>query len=153
MNYLINIRERPPIDQYFMNVADVIATRATCLHHNVGAVLVQDRHIIATGYNGAPSGALHCLDIGCSRQNIESGTRHELCRAVHAEQNTIAQAALHGIKTAGATLYCTHWPCSLCAKLIVNAGIKRIVYRNNYPDPLSEEILMSAGIQIQQVQL
>ena len=119
-----------------MNIAEVVATRSTCLRHHVGAVIVKDKHIISTGYNGACKGLSHCLDIGCIRdqEKINSGTRHEICMAVHAEQNAIIQAALHGISTEGGTLYCTHQPCVLCAKMIINASIIRVVFKEPYPD-------------------
>ena len=141
---------RPTTDDYFLEIASVVARRSTCLRHNVGAVIVRDKQIIATGYNGAPKGMEHCLDIGCVRikENIPSGTRHEVCRACHAEQNAIIQAALHGITTEGATLYCTHQPCILCTKMMINAGIKRVVYSAGYPDADSLEFFKSVGIEV-----
>jgi len=113
---------RPTIDEYFLKIATVVAERSTCLRHHVGAVAVRDKHILATGYNGAASGLKDCLELGCLRDemNIESGTRHEICRAIHAEQNVIIQAALHGITLGGATVYVTHPPCILCAKMLGN---------------------------------
>jgi dCMP deaminase len=119
-----------------MEIARVVSKRSTCLRNKVGAVLVRDNRILSTGYNGAPTGMEHCLDIGCIRneRNIPSGERHELCRAVHAEQNAIIQAALHGVSTQGSTLYSTHQPCVLCAKMLINAGVKRVVFGQNYPD-------------------
>lgn len=142
--------QRPTIDEYFMEIAGVVAKRSTCLRNIVGAVIVRDKRILATGYNGAPSNLEHCLDIGCIRQqqNIASGTRHELCRAVHAEQNAIIQSAVHGVSIAGSTLYCTHQPCILCAKMIINSGIKRVVYTNNYPDEEALRFFESAGVEI-----
>jgi len=142
--------DRPSIDEYFLEIATVVAKRSTCLRNEVGAVIVRDKRIISTGYNGAPSNIEHCLDIGCIReeQNIESGTRHEMCRAVHAEQNAIIQAALHGVGTAGATLYCTHQPCILCAKMIINANIKRVVYITPYPDTDAIGFFKDAGVEV-----
>lgn len=141
---------RPDTDPYFMEIAHVVAKRSTCLRNIVGAVIVKDKRIISTGYNGAPRNLEHCLDIGCIRikQNIESGTRHETCRAVHAEQNAIIQAALHGMSTDGATLYCTHQPCILCAKMMINANIKRVVYAVSYPDSVALEFFDAAGVEV-----
>jgi len=140
---------RPTIDEYFMNIAEVVATRSTCLRNHVGAVIVRDKRIISTGYNGAPRNLEHCLDIGCIRnqENIESGTMHEVCRAVHAEQNAIIQAALHGVSTKGATIYCTHQPCVLCAKMIINANIVRVVFEQTYPDLHALEFFTEADIE------
>lgn len=139
---------RPTIDEYFMAIAKVIATRSTCLRHSVGAVIVKNKHIISTGYNGVSKGFPHCLEIGCIRdeQNIPSGTHTEICRAIHAEQNAIIQAALHGVSTEGGILYCTHQPCIICAKMIVNAGIIRVVYKNKYPDPCAREFFRDASV-------
>jgi len=127
---------RPSKDQYFMQIAELVATRSTCLRRQVGAVIVKDGQILSTGYNGAPAGAPHCEDTGCLREQfcVPSGERHELCRGVHAEANAIIQAAKHGICIAGASLYCTHQPCSMCAKIIVNVGIVNVIYSNAYPD-------------------
>ena len=145
--------DRPSIDEYFLEIATVVAKRSTCLRNKVGAVIVRDKRIISTGYNGAPSNMQHCLDIGCIRQqqNIESGTRHEKCRAVHAEQNAIIQAALHGVVTEGATLYCTHQPCILCAKMIINAKIKRVLYVIPYPDNDAIDCFNEAGVEVVQM--
>jgi dCMP deaminase len=140
--------DRPTEREYFMQLARGVATRSTCLRNQVGAVLVRKKRILTTGYNGAPAGTAHCLDIGCARAGVASGTHHELCRAVHAEQNAIIQAALHGVSTEGAVLYCTHQPCMLCAKMIINAGIVGIVYDIEYPDYCGLEILREAGIVI-----
>jgi dCMP deaminase len=137
---------RPSKDQYFMQIAKVVASRSTCLRHKVGSVMVRDGRILSTGYNGVPKGLEHCIDIGCAREGVPSGTKHELCRAVHAEQNSIVQAAIHGVCIEGATLYCTHRPCSLCAKMLINVGIKRIVYDEDYPDKSALVMLGSAGI-------
>ena len=139
------------MDEYYVEIALTVAKRATCLRNKVGAVIVRDNHILTTGYNGAPRGLSHCLDIGCLRnaQNIPSGTMHEKCRAVHAEQNAIIQAALHGLQTSGSTLYCTHQPCILCTKMIINAGIKHVVYVNAYPDPDSMAFFEEAGVTVE----
>jgi|GEM_PF-50531 len=141
---------RPSWDEYFMNLAEIIGTRSTCTRHKLGAVLVRNRRILATGYNGAPRGMKHCLDIGCLRDKLKipSGTRHEICRAVHAEQNTVIQAAVHGVSTEGSDIYITHSPCSLCAKILINAGIKRIFYKMGYPDEFSKELLREAGVEL-----
>ena len=141
---------RPTLDEYFMEIAKVVATRSTCLRQKVGAVIVKDKRILATGYNGAPSGLPHCLDIGCLREQLKvpSGERQELCRGVHAEQNAIIQAAVHGVSIAGGTLYTTHQPCIACAKMIINAGIKRVVYGRRYADERGLEFLREAGIEV-----
>ncbi|MEA1985026.1 MAG: cytidine/deoxycytidylate deaminase family protein [Euryarchaeota archaeon] len=145
--------ERPSIDNYFLEIASVIAKRSTCLRNQVGAVIVRDKRILTTGYNGAPSNMEHCLDIGCIRQknNIASGTHHEKCRAVHAEQNAIIQAALHGVSIEGATLYCTHQPCILCAKMMINSKIERVVYSIPYPDTDALEFFADAGVVIENI--
>ncbi|MCD6155442.1 MAG: cytidine/deoxycytidylate deaminase family protein [Candidatus Atribacteria bacterium] len=142
--------KRPEWDEYFMSIAELVSSRSTCLRRKVGAVLVREKRILATGYNGAPSGIKHCTPKTClrSKQGVPSGKQQELCRGLHAEQNVIIQAALHGVSTRGATLYCTHKPCILCAKMIINAGIVRIVYRNHYPDPLADEMLQEANIEM-----
>ncbi|MCL7412253.1 MAG: cytidine/deoxycytidylate deaminase family protein [ANME-2 cluster archaeon] len=142
--------QRPTLDEYFMEIARVVAKRSTCLRNQVGAVIVLDKRILSTGYNGAPRNLQHCLDIGCIRQqqNIASGTRHELCRAVHAEQNAIIQSALHGVSIENATLYCTHQPCILCAKMIINSNIKKVVFSNNYPDDEAIRFFDTAGVEI-----
>lgn len=143
-------RKRPSWDSYFMAIADLVSTRSTCLRRAVGAVLVRDKRILATGYNGAPSGLRHCLELGCLREekNVPSGERHELCRGLHAEQNAIIQAALHGVSTNGATIYCTNHPCTICAKMIVNAGINSVVIMESYADRLAEEILREARVEV-----
>lgn len=142
---------RPEIDEYFLKVASVVSERSTCRRHHIGAVAVRDKHILATGYNGAPSGLKDCLELGCLRDelNIESGTRHEICRAIHAEQNVIIQAALHGISLSGATIYATHSPCILCAKILVNAKIKRLVTFGSYADDSFKELFKEAGIKFE----
>ena len=139
---------RPSWNDYFMGLAELVSTRSTCIRRRVGAVLVKDKRILATGYNGAPTGIAHCSETGCLRAqlNVPSGEKHELCRGVHAEQNAIIQAAFHGIKVKGAVLYCTHQPCSICAKMIINAGIKKVFFKSAYNDPMSETMLDQAGV-------
>jgi dCMP deaminase len=131
-----------------MDIAEQVSGRSTCLRRHIGAVLVKDKRILATGYNGPPSGLAHCDEVGCLREErgIESGSRHELCRGLHAEQNAVIQAAKHGIPIDGAAVYCTHQPCILCAKILLNAGVVDIAFRDAYPDPLSEELLAEAGV-------
>ena len=145
--------ERPSWDEYFMEMAELTAKRSTCMRRNVGAVIVKDKHAIATGYNGAPRGIKHCEDRGGLRQklNVPSGERHELCMALHAEQNAIIQAASMGHSIEGGTIYITHQPCVICAKMIINAGIKRIVVKEGYPDRLSLEILSEAGLEVEKI--
>ena len=144
---------RPSWDQYFLGIADLISKRSTCLRRSVGAVLVKDKRILATGYNGAPSKIRHCSEVGCIREkmHVPSGERHELCRGLHAEQNAFLQAALHGTSLKGATLYCNTQPCIICAKMIINAGISEIIINGDYPDPLSKAILKEAGIKVRVV--
>jgi len=144
---------RPSWDNYFMEMTEVVAKRSTCLRRKVGALIVKDKRVLATGYNGAPSGLKHCEETGCLREqnNVPSGERHELCRGLHAEQNAIIQAALHGSSINGAILYCTHQPCILCTKMIINAGIKRVVFKGAYPDKLASEMMTEAGIEIEEI--
>ncbi|MBP7230770.1 MAG: cytidine/deoxycytidylate deaminase family protein [Syntrophaceae bacterium] len=144
---------RPDWDAYFLDIVDVVSRRSTCLRRAVGAGLVRDKRILATGYNGAPSRLQHCLDIGCLRKELQvpSGERHELCRGLHAEQNAIIQAALHGVSVKDSTLYCTHHPCVICAKMIINAGISRIVIRDSYSDKLAEQMLKEAGVRVETI--
>lgn len=139
---------RPSWDEYFMDITKRVATRSTCLRRAVGAILVHDKRIIASGYNGGPTGLAHCLDIGCLREKlgIPSGQQHELCRGIHAEQNAIIQAARYGVSIEGATLYCTTQPCTQCTKMLINAGITEIVYAEGYPDDLARELLDESGI-------
>lgn len=141
---------RPSWDEYFMEITGVVAQRSTCLRRKVGAVIVKDKHILASGYNGAPSGLAHCEEVGCLRDKLKipSGERHELCRGLHAEQNAIIQSAIHGVSIAGATIYSTTQPCVLCSKMLINARIKRIVYQGDYPDELSLTLLKEAGIEL-----
>ncbi|MBU4230589.1 MAG: deoxycytidylate deaminase [Desulfurivibrionaceae bacterium] len=144
---------RPSWDEYFMGITEMVAQRSTCLRRKVGAILVRDKRIIATGYNGAPAKVSHCLDIGCLReqQGIPSGERHELCRGLHAEQNAIIQAALHGFSVEGATLYCTNMPCSICSKMLINARIEKIYYKEGYADSLSSLLLDEAKVPVVQL--
>ena len=137
-------------DEYFLKIASVVAERSTCRRHHIGAVAVRNKHILATGYSGAPAGARDCLELGCLRDemNIESGTRQELCRAIHAEQNVIIQAGLHGVSLEGSTVYCTHTPCVLCAKMLVNAKIERFVSFGRYNDDTFIELFREAGIKV-----
>jgi dCMP deaminase len=144
----MNLIDRPSMDEYFMEIASVVAKRSTCLRNKVGALFVKNKRILTTGYNGAPAGLDHCDQVGCARESVASGTRHELCRAVHAEQNAIIQAALHGISIEGATLYCTHQPCILCAKMMINARIKKVAYLESYPDETALSFLEQAGIEV-----
>jgi dCMP deaminase len=142
---------RPDIDEYFLKIASVVAERSTCRRHHVGAVAVKNKHILATGYNGAAGGLKDCLELGCLRDemNIPSGTRHEICRGIHAEQNVIIQASLHGVSLEGATVYVTHTPCILCAKMLVNAKIKRFVTFGKYADDSFVDLFNEAGIQFE----
>ena len=141
---------RPDADEYFLKIASVVAERATCRRHHVGAVAVRDKHILATGYNGAPAGAKDCLELGCLRDELKipSGTRHEICRGIHAEQNAIIQAGLHGVSLEGSTVYCTHTPCVLCAKMLVNAKIERFVSFGEYSDETFVKLFQEAGIKV-----
>ncbi len=141
---------RPSWDEYFMQLVEIIKTRSTCVRRQVGAIVVKENRILTTGYNGAPSGCKHCEEIGCVRQQlgIPSGQRHELCRALHAEQNAIIQAAKYGINIDGACIYVTTQPCVICAKMIINSGIKRIVYKGEYPDELAMQLLDEANIEV-----
>ncbi len=142
--------ERPAWETYFMDITQLVAMRSTCLRRVVGAVLVKDKRVLSTGYNGAPSGVSHCAEAGCLREtlNVASGEKHELCRGIHAEQNAIIQAAHYGISIDGASLYCTNLPCSICTKMIINAGISKIFYKEGYADSLSEKMLSETDIQL-----
>ena len=141
---------RPPWENYFMEIARVVATRSSCLRRQVGAVVVKNRQILATGYNGVPRGLRHCDEVGCLRQQlgVPSGERHELCRGLHAEQNAIIQAAYHGVAISGAEIYCTHQPCAVCAKMLVNADIVAVYFSGSYPDSLAMEVFEEAGIKL-----
>jgi dCMP deaminase len=143
--------ERPSWDEYFTEIAKLVATRSNCVSRKVGAVITVDNQIVSTGYNGAPKGLHHCIDAGgCLRKlnKIESGTRQEICRAVHAEQNAIISAAIKGVSIKGGTLYVNTYPCSICTRMLINAEIKRIVYDSDYSDPLAKEMLDESGIKV-----
>lgn len=145
------VEHRPTWDEYFIAITKQVATRATCLRRKVGAIIVKDKRILTTGYNGAPRGVKSCLEIGkCMRQElgVPSGQRHEICRALHAEQNAIIQAAYHGVQIEGSDIYSTTQPCVLCAKMLINAGIKKIYYYEEYPDELALELLKEAGVEL-----
>ena len=145
--------QRPPWHEYFMRITELVSSRSTCIRRKVGAILVKDKRILCSGYNGAPSGVRHCSETGClrSKLNVPSGERHELCRGAHAEQNAIVQAAFHGISVKGSVLYCTNQPCSICAKMIINAGIIKVYYRQAYNDAMSEEMFSEAGVDLIQL--
>lgn len=140
--------ERPSWDSYFMKIAEDVSTRSTCLRRQVGAVIVKDKRMLTTGYNGAPTGISHCTEKTCLRikYNVPSGERHELCRGLHAEQNAIIQAAFHGVSLKGAKIYITHKPCSICTKMLINSGIDTFIFRSPYEDPLADEMIAEAGI-------
>lgn len=142
--------KRPGWDEYFMEIAKLVASRSTCLRRKVGALIVKDRRILSTGYNGTPKGLRHCEEVECLREKkkIPSGERHELCRGLHAEQNALIQAALYGVSPSGAVIYCTHQPCSICAKMLINAGIVEIVIQDGYPDELATQFLKEAKIKV-----
>jgi len=143
----------PGWDEYFIGIVRQVARRSTCLRRGVGAILVRDKRILTTGYNGPPRGLEHCDKVGCLREQrgVASGERHELCRGIHAEMNAILQGAIHGVSIRGATLYCTNHPCILCAKMLINCGVERIVTCGDYPDDLAKEMLEAAGIQVEVV--
>jgi len=147
------IFKRPSWDEYFLEVAKLVAKRSTCLRRSVGAVLVKEKKILATGYNGAPSGLKHCIEIGCLRDKLKipSGQRHELCRALHAEQNVLLQAALHGTSTKASLLYITNQPCMICAKMLINAGINEVVIAEGYPDKMAMDLLKKAKIKVRKI--
>lgn len=144
---------RPDWDTYFLQIAGLVSRRSTCLRRRVGALIVKDKRILATGYNGAPSGVEHCEKTGCLREKLKvpSGERHELCRGLHGEQNVLLQAALHGVSVKGGVLYCTNQPCAICAKMIINAGIKEIVIADGYPDRFAVGFLEEAGVKVRKV--
>lgn len=153
MAKLIKTHNRPSWDEYFLEVAGLVAKRSTCIRRHVGAVLVRNKRILATGYNGAPSGLRHCFDIGCLREKLKipSGQRHELCRGLHAEQNVLLQAALHGTITRDSQLYITNQPCMICAKMLINAGVKEIIISGGYPDELAVSFLKEARIKVRKI--
>jgi dCMP deaminase len=144
---------RPTWDEYFMRIAREVAERSTCLRRKVGAVLVVEKRMLTTGYNGAPRGVAHCEEVGCMRErlNVPSGERHELCRGLHAEMNALLQAAVYGVQVRDSVLYCTNTPCSLCAKMLINAGIHRVVAQDGYPDALADELFREAGVTVERL--
>ncbi len=144
---------RPNWDKYFLEIARIVSKRSTCLRRKVGALIVKDRRILATGYNGTPSGIRHCAEVGCLRAKLKipSGQRHELCRGLHAEQNVLLQAALYGISLRDSSLYITNQPCIICVKMIINAGVREVVIAGSYPDRMAREFLDEAGIDIRRV--
>lgn len=144
---------RPSWDEYFMEIVEIVKTRSTCLRRQVGAIIVKDKRILASGYNGAPVGCRHCEEVGCIREQLKipSGQRHELCRAIHAEQNAIVQAAYSGTSVKGGVMYITHQPCVMCAKMIINAGISKIIFKGEYPDELAMKLLEEAGVEVVKV--
>lgn len=148
------VKPRVAWDEYFMKIAMIVAERSTCRRHHVGAVIVKNKRILTTGYNGAAAGLKDCIEMGCLRDenNIESGKNHEICRAIHAEQNAIIQASLHGVNIYGSDIYCTHPPCILCAKMLINAGIKRFLTYGEYPDKAALDILKEANIEFKKIQ-
>ncbi len=155
MEQKIKVKKRPDWDYYFLTIAQLVSRRATCVRRKAGAVLVSEKRILATGYNGAPSGISHCDEVGCLRDElgVDSGQRHELCRGLHAEQNAIIQAALHGIKIKGSFLYTTLFPCNLCAKMLVNSSIEKVIYQEGYPDDLSASLMKEAGIEVKKLEI
>lgn len=152
-----HISARPDWDTYFLRIAQLVAQRSTCLRRQVGAAIVRDNRLLATGYNGAPNNVAHCFQLpgGCLREarKIPSGERQELCRGLHAEQNAILQAAAFGVSLKGGDCYCTHQPCITCAKMLINAGIKRVVFLGDYPDELSLEMLKEAKITLERLDI
>jgi len=148
-------RKRPSLDEYFMRIAHLVGTRSTCLRRVVGAVVVKDKHILSTGYNGAPAGMKHCEETGCLREKhgVPSGQKHELCRGVHAEQNAIIQAAAFGTPMRGSVIYSTTYPCTICAKMIINAGIVEVIFDVDYEDPLSKALFEESGMKLRKVDL
>lgn len=147
------MRSRPSWDEYFLQIAKDVATRSTCLRRKVGALIVRDKQILATGYNGAPAKLPHCKVTGCLREKlgVKSGERHELCRGLHSEHNAIIQAALHGVSVKDSILYLTNQPCIICAKMIINAGIKEIVTAGDYPDKMAAEFLKCAAVKVRKL--
>ncbi|HHY44722.1 MAG TPA: cytidine deaminase [Firmicutes bacterium] len=146
-------QKRPSWDEYFMELAEVVAKRSTCLRRNIGAVVVKDKRVLATGYNGAPTGLAHCSEVGCLRERlgIPSGERVEMCRGLHAEQNALVQAARYGISLEGAVIYCTNQPCVTCAKMLINAGIVKVIYKYPYPDKLAQDLLAESKVSVERL--
>ncbi len=146
----MSIDARPRWDEYFMKITEVVSERATCVKRSVGAIIVKENRILSSGYNGAPKGMAHCGEAGCIRKEmgVASGQRHELCRGLHAEQNAIIQAAWHGVRIEGGTMYCTYQPCVICVKMMLNAGIKRLVYSGSYPDELAMKMIGESKLDV-----
>lgn len=146
-------QKRPSWDEYFMELAEVVAKRSTCLRRNIGAVVVKDKRVLATGYNGAPTGLAHCSEVGCLRERlgIPSGERVEMCRGLHAEQNALVQAVRYGISLEGAVIYCTNQPCVTCAKMLINAGIVKVIYKYPYPDKLAQDLLAESKVSVERL--
>ncbi len=144
---------RPSWEEYFMSIARQVSTRSTCLRRQVGCIIVLEKRIVSTGYNGAPSGLPHCAEVGCVRETrgVASGERHELCRGLHAEQNAIIQAAMHGTAVRGGSMFCTHKPCILCTKMLINAGVLRVYYAQGYEDEMADAMACEAGLQLFQL--
>jgi len=142
---------RPSWDEYFLKITRDVSERAICVKRQVGAIIVKGNQILSTGYNGTPKGLVHCNEDTCLRKNVPSGERHELCRGLHAEQNAIIQAAVHGVKIEGGTMYCTCQPCIICVKMMINAGLKRLVYEGDYPDQLAADMLQESTIEVVQI--
>ena len=142
-------------DVYFAEIADLVSSRSTCIRNQVGAVIVKDSQILSTGYNGAPKKLPHCKDVGCIREElgVKPGTHHELCRGLHAEQNAIIQAAFHGVSVNGAEIFCTTRPCSICTKMLINAGIHEIVYIEEYEDELAAQLVKEADLNLRRVDI
>ncbi len=153
--FVAHEHSRMPWPQYFMRICFMVAERSTCLRRTVGALAVRDRRILATGYNGAPTNMPHCADVGCLRNemNVPSGERHEICRGLHAEQNVVIQAAMHGVSIQGAEIYCTTQPCLICSKMLANCGVTAVYYAQPYPDPIAEAMLKAADIVYEQLPL
>ena len=149
-----SIRKRPEWDDYFLEIAELVSQRSTCLRRQVGALIVKDKRILSTGYNGTPMGLDHCEKTGCLREQmrVPSGERHELCRGLHGEQNSLLQASYYGVSVKGAALYCTTQPCIICAKMIINAGIAEVVIRHGYPDKMAMDFLKKAGIKVRVIE-
>ncbi|MFA4858488.1 MAG: cytidine/deoxycytidylate deaminase family protein [Candidatus Margulisiibacteriota bacterium] len=147
------LKSRPAWDQYFLKITEDVSERATCVKRQVGAIIVKNNRILSTGYNGAPKGMPHCGEVGCLRKEmlVPSGQRHELCRGLHAEQNAIIQAAVHGVSIDGGTMYCNYQPCAICVKMILNAGIKKLVYSGGYPDELAQELMKTSKLEVTKI--
>ena len=149
------MNERLSWTEYYIRICHLVAERSTCIRRRVGAIAVKDKRVLATGYNGAPTGLPHCLEVGCLREQlgVPSGQRHEICRGLHAEQNVIIQAAVHGVSIKDAEIYCTTQPCLICTKMLINCGVTAIYYTEGYPDDLAESMLKEAGIRYERLSL